>query len=68
MERATWSTHLEFVVIFITLIGGFYTLDGKIERQGQRTDKLYEMFCDMQKQMKDEILEMKKEQYEFMKG
>ena len=68
MERATWSTHLEFVVIFITLIGGFYTLDCKIERQGQRTDKLYEMFCDMQKQMKDEILEMKKEQYEFMKG
>lgn len=40
--------------------------DKEIKAQGTRTDKLYQMFCDLQKQMKDEILEMKKEQYKFM--
>ncbi len=53
MDKKNWSIHLEFVIIFVTLIGGFYNLDGKIERQGQRTDKLYEMYCDTQKEIKD---------------
>jgi hypothetical protein len=44
MKEKNWGIHLEFVVIFVTLVGGFYTLDAKIERQGARTDKLYEMF------------------------
>jgi len=43
---------IEFLVLFITLLGGFYLLDGKIERQGQRTDKLYEMFIDLLKERK----------------
>lgn len=47
-----WTIHAEFVVLLITLIGGFYLLDGKIERQGQRTDKLYEMFIDLVKEGK----------------
>lgn len=47
--ETNWMTHFEFVVIFITLLGGFYLLDGKIERQGQRTDRLYEMFIDLLK-------------------
>jgi hypothetical protein len=49
-----WTSHIEFMVLLITLIGGFYLLDGKIERatsqQSVRTDKLYEMFIDLLKQ------------------
>lgn len=71
MENRNWFVHVEWVVVLVTLLGGFYMLDGKIERstqaQSARTDKLYEMFCDVQKQLKDELLLMKKEQYEFMK-
>jgi len=46
----SFTSHVEFVVLLITLIGGFYLLDGKIERQGERTDKLYEMFIDLLKE------------------
>ena len=71
MEQKNWFVHVEWVVVLVTLLGGFYLLDGKIERstaaQNARTDRLYEMYCDVQKQMKDELLYMKKEQYEFMK-
>lgn len=61
METKSWSIHGEFLVLLITLIGGFYLLDGKIERQCQRvdelnslqaarSDKLYEMFIDLIKE------------------
>jgi len=56
MEVKNWSMHLEFVVIFMTLVGGFYMIDGKIERynltQTQRTDRLYEMFIHLLKERK----------------
>lgn len=49
-----WVSHAEFVVLFITLLGGFCLLDSKIERaheridrHGERTDRLYEMFIDL---------------------
>jgi len=48
--KNNWFVHIEFVVILITLLGGFYLLDGKIERQGMRTDRLYEMFIDLIKE------------------
>ena len=47
-----WAIHAEFVVLLVTLLGGFYLLDGKIERQSARTDKLYEMFIDLVKEGK----------------
>lgn len=47
-----WAIHAEFVVLLVTLLGGFYLLDGKIERQSARTDKLYEMFIDLIKESK----------------
>ncbi len=52
MENKHWTTHVEFIVLLITLIGGFYLLDGKIERQSNRTDRLYEMFIDLVKENK----------------
>lgn len=51
--KDNWSLHIEWVVLLITLIGGFYTLDAKIERQSTRTDKLYEMFIDLLKDQKN---------------
>ncbi len=48
MER-NWTSHAEFIVLLVTLLGGFYLLDGKIERQSGRTDRLYEMFIDLVK-------------------
>lgn len=47
-----WTRHLEFLVLMVTLIGGFYTLDAKIDRQSDRTDRLYEMFIDLLKEKK----------------
>ncbi len=44
------AAHMEFMVLLVTLLGGFYLLDGKIERQSERTDKLYEMFIDLVKE------------------
>lgn len=52
MDTKNWSVHVEFLVIFITLLGGFYLFDGKIERQAQRTDRLYEMFIEVVKERK----------------
>lgn len=51
MDSKNWTKHAEFMILFLTLIGGFYLLDGKIERgitvQSARSDRLYEMFIDM---------------------
>lgn len=62
MNERHWTSHIEFMVLLTTLIGGFYLLDGKIERticrmddkmelaisqQSARTDRLYEMFIDL---------------------
>lgn len=49
MDKNGWFVHVEWVVVLMTLLGGFYLLDGKIERQGARTDRLYEMFIDLLK-------------------
>ncbi len=48
-----FSSHIEFMVLLVTFIGGFYLLDSKIERQGERTDKLYGMFVSIQNEIKD---------------
>lgn len=52
----TWIIHVEFIAVLVTLIGGLYLLDGKIETLNQsqcsRTDKLYEMFIDLLKEKK----------------
>lgn len=58
METKGWFVHVEWVVVFITLLGGFYLIDGKIERQGERTDKLYEMFVENQRDIHNLIREI----------
>ena len=50
--KSQWIVHVEFIVVLMTMIGGVYLIDGKIERQGARTDRLYEMFIDLLKETK----------------
>jgi hypothetical protein len=42
------KSHIEFIVLWITMIIGFYLMNEKIERsiskQSAHTDKLYEIF------------------------
>jgi hypothetical protein len=57
MEKTkSFSNHIEFMVLMVTLIWVFYLLDGKIERstsaQSERSDRLYEMFIDLLKEKK----------------
>lgn len=49
MDNQNWFVHVGFLIVFTTLIIELYLLDAKIERQGQRTDRLYEMFIDLVK-------------------
>lgn len=52
MRENNWSSHVEWAILIVTLIGSFYLLDAKIERQGERTDRLYEMFIDLLKEQR----------------
>jgi hypothetical protein len=52
MENKTWFIHVEFLVLIVTLLGGFYATNAKIDMQSQRTDRLYEMFIDLIKESK----------------
>lgn len=60
-EKNLIVQHLEWAVLLVTLLGGFYMLDGKIERQAARTDKLYEIWVDTQKEIKDLYVEILKD-------
>lgn len=62
-----WTTHVEFMVLLVTLIGGFYLLDGKIERQGERTDKLYEIYVNTQKDIFELRADFNQKFYELIK-
>lgn len=64
MENKGWFVHFEWVVVLVTLIGGFYMIDSKIDAvrqdtsmrvasQCERTDKLYEMWVTTQKEIYD---------------
>ena len=65
MENKNWFMHVEWVVVLITLLGGFYTLDGKIERQIMqqcaRTDRLYEMFIEHRKEVDQKFYDLLKQ-------
>ncbi len=56
MENRPWVQHVEFLILMVTMIGGVYAIDGKIERQVDsqtaRTDKLYEVFIELIKETK----------------
>jgi len=63
METKHWSIHVEFLVIFVTLLGGCYLfkqdintqnsridqINYRIDQVNLRSDKLYEMFIEVVK-------------------
>ncbi len=52
MQEKHWSIHIEFAVLLITILSGFYILCNKIENQTTKTHKLYLMFIDLLKEGK----------------
>jgi hypothetical protein len=67
MKEKNWSIHIEWAILMITLIGGVYVIDGKVDKQISelrmetrselsaqvaRTDRLYEMFIELVKERK----------------
>jgi hypothetical protein len=63
MEK-TWISHVEWIVMMVTLVGGFYLVFSQTCAQSARIDRIYEtsaencdryyrMFYDMQSEIKD---------------
>lgn len=67
MDLKNFSVHLEFAVLFITLVGGFYMVDGKIDRQGSRTDRLYEIYCENVERSAQNFQRMDDRFYDFIR-
>ncbi len=65
-DAKNWTTHVEFMVLLVTLLGGFYILDGKIERAtgalSERTDRLYELYCEARKDADQKFYDLLKAQ------
>jgi hypothetical protein len=62
---------IQAIAVMATVIATGYYIHREIQMDmraaGARTDRVDEMFCDLQKQMKDEMITIKQEQYDFMK-
>jgi len=59
METKNWSIHVEFLIIFFTLLGGYFMIQQdiaaqtcRIDQVNARTDQLYQMFIDLLKERK----------------
>ena len=61
-----WTSHVEFFALLITLLGGFYLIDAKCERQGERTDKTFEIWASTQKEMFQDRIENNSKFYELI--
>lgn len=64
IDKNTVMQHVEWAVLMITILGAVYTMDAKVERQiaaqSARTDKLYEIWCETQKEIKDLYISINK--------
>jgi hypothetical protein len=41
IEKTSWISHIECVVMFVTLIGGFYSISSRIDNYNDRMDQLF---------------------------
>ena len=39
-QKSTWISHLEWVVLFVTLLGGFYSVNTRIDNCNNRIDQV----------------------------
>ncbi len=44
MEKTNWLTHLEMIVIFLTLLGGFYSIDAKFDTKFDNINNRFDQF------------------------
>ena len=47
MNNISIFVHMEFALLMVTLIVGFYYILESIEKQASRTDQLYKMFVEL---------------------
>ena len=40
-EKTSWISHIEWVVMFVTIIGGFYSITSRIDNCNNRMDQLF---------------------------
>lgn len=66
-ENIHWGTHIEFAVLFVTILGGFYMIDAKCERAHERIDRTYDMFTDLSKEMNQKFYETNEKFYDLLK-
>jgi len=38
-QKSNWISHLEWVVLFVTLLGGFYSVNSRIDNCNNRMDQ-----------------------------
>lgn len=76
MDKRNWSIHVEFAVLMTTLFGGYFLIDSRMEArvdkmeerlavQGERIDKLYEMYCSTLKEIQVSREENMKQYFEI---
>lgn len=62
-SKIQWQPIIELAILMFTTLGTTIPLylhtQSKMEKQGERTDKLYEMWCETQKEIKQIYLERK---------
>lgn len=39
MEKNNWISHIEWVIMFVTLIGGFYAIESRFDNCNNRIDQ-----------------------------
>jgi hypothetical protein len=52
-NKSSWITNGLLIVEIIAMVTIFFNIQGQIQNQGERSDKLYEMFVTVQNEIKD---------------
>lgn len=54
-NKSSWLTNGLLIVEILAMIGIFMNIQGQIQSQSDRSNRLYEMFVTNQKEFKDEM-------------
>jgi len=44
MEKTNWLTHIEMLILFLTLLGGFYSIDAKFDAKFDNINARFDTF------------------------
>ena len=69
MEKSNWISHAEWVIMFVTLLGGFYTVESRIDNCNNRIDQFLVSWKQeslvWQQQLRQESLAWQQESKDF---